>query len=84
MCVCDCLYERVCACLSGNLRCGTIWGVSKQAGESHAGCSLASVLMEFNLDLSSPHSSQCHYGFANFGFALQGVSVCFLEKERKY
>lgn len=50
--------ECVCACLSGNCRYGSIWGVSKQAGESHAGCSLGSVLMEFNPDVSSPHSSQ--------------------------
>lgn len=54
MCVCMCVR----ACLSGNWRCGTIWGVSKQAGESHAGCSLGSVLMEFNPDLSSPPSFQ--------------------------
>lgn len=47
--VCVCVGACVCvfACLSGNWRCGPIWGVSKQAGESHAGCSLSSVLMEF-------------------------------------
>lgn len=59
VCVCVCRYERVCACLSENWRCGPIWGVSKPAGERHAGCSLGSALMEFNPDPSSPHSSQC-------------------------
>lgn len=75
MCVCDCLNERVFACLSGNWRYGTIWGVSKQAGESHAVCSLGSVLMEFNPDLSSPRSSQCPIIMGWLILALHSVCV---------
>lgn len=40
----------VCACVCGKWRCGPAWGVSEHAGESHAGCSLGSLLMDFNLD----------------------------------
>ncbi len=73
-------YERVSACLSVNRRWGPIWGVSKQAGESHAGCSLGSVLMEFNPNLSySRFPMPNHYGLANFSFAL---CVC-LKAERE-
>lgn len=81
VCVCVCLYERVCACLSGNWRCGPIWGVSKQAGESHAGCSLGSVLMEFNPDLSSPRSSQCPIIIGLLILPLH--SVCVFDRESK-
>lgn len=63
----------VCACLSGSLRCGPIWGVSKEAGERHACCSLGSPLMQFNPDLSSPLSSQCSIIVDLFILAL---SVC--------
>lgn len=82
--VCVWLCECVCACLSGNWRCGPIWGVSKRAGESHAGCSLSSVLMEFNPDLSSPRSSQCPIIMGLLILALH--SVCLTERvgERRY
>ena len=55
MCVTVCLSVFVHVYQEENGTCGTIWG----AGESHAGCSLASALTEFNPDPSSPHSSLC-------------------------
>lgn len=74
VCVCALLVNLcVCACLSGSLRCGPIWGVSKEAGERHACCSLGSSLMQFNPVFSSPLSSQCSIIVDLFILAL---SVC--------
>lgn len=74
MCVTVCLSVFVHVYQEGNGTCGTIWG----AGESHAGCSLASVLTEFNPDLSSPHSSQCPIIMDWLILALH--SVCALQR----
>lgn len=61
LCVCAIVCTSVCLHFYQGTGYKGLFGESqsRQAGESHAGCSLGSVLMEFNLDLSSPHSSQC-------------------------
>lgn len=78
LCVCVSEYFSVCVytCLSGNWRCGPIWGVSEQAGVSHAGCSwfIANGIQSGSF-FASKVSVPSHYGLANFGLMLF-VSLC--------
>lgn len=73
LCVCMSEYFSVCVytCLSGNWRCGPIWGVSEQAGVSHAGCSwfIANGIQSGSF-FASKVSVPSHYGLANFGLML--------------
>lgn len=93
MCVNVCEIESTSVfmytCLSGNWRCGPIWGVSEQAGVSHAGCSWFSANgVQSGSFLASKVSVPSHYGLANFGLMLSvslcAVCVCRFDRQRMF